>query len=147
MAKRISNCIRNWCASHEGTLVDGDDCGELRDLADRIDAEMVELPKGADGKPIHCGEELWADGSDGYKKRFLLLMRLDGDGRWALLFEGGTMCDPGIVTHEEPDSLERIADELEEWSEDNRVDGNAGIFSRAAYFAERIRRIAKESEE
>lgn len=118
----------------------------LRSTADRIDAETVELPQGADGKPIHCGEELWVDCADSYEKRHLLCMRLDGSGTWALMFNGGTMCDPSIVTHECPDSLERIADELEDLSEGNRVNGDTEVFARAADLAERIRKLAEGKE-
>nr|DAF71577.1 MAG TPA: hypothetical protein [Caudoviricetes sp.] len=115
-------------------------------VTDRIGAEMIELPKGEDGKPIHCGEELWVDCADSYEKRHLLCMRLDGSGTWALMFNGGTMCDPSIVTHECPDSLERIADELEDLSEDNRVNGDTEVFARAADLAERIRKLAEGKE-
>ena len=61
MAKKISNEIRRWCASHEGTLISIDDSDELRALIDRIDAEMVELPKDADGVLIHVGDKVYLD--------------------------------------------------------------------------------------
>lgn len=34
-------------------------CRKLRKLADRIDAEMVELPKDRDGVPIHVGDTVY----------------------------------------------------------------------------------------
>lgn len=44
----------------------------------------------------------------------------------------------------QPDSWERIADELEEWKEDNRVNGNGEVFFRAGDLADRIRRLAEK---
>lgn len=37
---------------------------ELRVLADRTDSEMVELPKDADGEPIHIGDVLYSSGNE-----------------------------------------------------------------------------------
>ena len=37
---------------------------ELRVLADRIDREMVELPKDAEGEPIHIGDVLYSSGNE-----------------------------------------------------------------------------------
>jgi hypothetical protein len=54
--------------------------------------------------------------------------------------------NPIYITHTSPDSFERIADELEEWSEDNRVNGDSEIFDRAADFSERIRKLAAKDE-
>lgn len=34
--EKISDGIRNLCAFNKGTLIDNDDCDELRTLADRI---------------------------------------------------------------------------------------------------------------
>ena len=53
---KISDELRKWCDESD---VDGGACDELRVLADRIDAEMVELPKDADGAPIHVGDTVW----------------------------------------------------------------------------------------
>ena len=65
----ISDEIRKWCASENDT-----ECGgfvtkvsfdELRALADRIDAEMVELPKDRDGEYIHIGDVMeWCDSGE-----------------------------------------------------------------------------------
>ena len=121
------------------------------DIADRIDAETVELPKDADGVPIHVGDTVYGgDGRAWHVKGISL-------GRWAKWVEGhvvhamgdsGQWRDlmPEWLTHELPDSLERIANELEEWSEDNRVNGDREVFDRAADFADRIRRLAERED-
>ena len=62
MAKKISDEIRNrfsidHCGS--GLLVSNSECDRLLALAGRIDAEMVELPKDADGEPIHVGDTVY----------------------------------------------------------------------------------------
>ena len=61
MAK-ISDEMREWCdkidPKREGFW-------NLRELADRIDAEMVELPKSADGEYIHIGDVMeWCDSGE-----------------------------------------------------------------------------------
>ena len=58
---RIGDELRKWC---DGADVDGSACDELRALADRIDREMVELPKDAGGEPIHIGDVLRSSGNE-----------------------------------------------------------------------------------
>lgn len=57
---KISDELRKWC---DGADVDGNACDELRVLADRIDREMMELPKDADGEPICVGDVLYSIGN------------------------------------------------------------------------------------
>ena len=132
----ISGEIHKWCAFNEDTFIDNDDCNELRALADRIDAEMVELPKDRDGVPIHVGDTVYPD--DGRKAevaRIQLSEREDSIGF--------TLCGdffalwPEDLTHTRPDSLEHIARDLEDWAEGN-------ISGSAQSFANRIRKLAKE---
>lgn len=59
---------------------------------------------------------------------------------------GGLGYEAGAAWHERPDSFKSIADELEEWSEDNAVDGNHEVFYRAGDFADRIRRLAAKED-
>lgn len=140
MAMRISDCIRNWCASKDGHFIDAIDCDELRDLADRIDREMAELPKDADGVPIHVGDLVY--GCTSHVKMTITELRIV-DSRWAVYVDGCTCRIYALdVTHACPDSLERIAQDMEDWSEDNRVNGDSEVFDRAADFAERIRKLA-----
>ena len=63
MAK-ISDEIRDWC-DFCGYIIDGGDIGKLRSLADRMDRELVELPKDADGEYIHIGDVMeWCDSGE-----------------------------------------------------------------------------------
>ena len=172
MAKRISDEIsdelRKWCESENGTGCGGG-CGgfitkkisdELREFADaevlsaiqisdlkhmakRIDAEMVELPKDRDGKPIHVGETVYGEDGKAWHVRGVVLcsasvterrfsVKAIGDsGQWRGL-------KPEWLTHERPDSWERIAYDLDDWTAvlaDCDVDA-------AHEFAERIRKLA-----
>lgn len=61
---KVSDKVREWCDRCCGDLIYKDDWDELRALADRIDAEMVELPKDADGEPIHIGDVLYSSGNE-----------------------------------------------------------------------------------
>lgn len=123
-----------------------DDYDELRYLADRIDAEMMELPRDRDGSPIHVGDTVYLD--DGRKAK---VTRIQLSEREHSI--GFTVCGdffalwPEDLTHTNPDSWERIANELEEWSEDNRVNGSGEVFYRARQLSDRIRRLAKREGE
>lgn len=89
---------------------------ELLALADRIDAEMVELPRDADGKPIHLGDTVYD--LDGYE-HMVVSLRLYGeeDPWWTVSIGMDVWVHPSCLTHERPDSLERIADELVEFAD------------------------------
>ena len=121
-------------------------------LADRIDAEMMELPRDRDGVPINVGDTVYGEDGRAWHVEGISL------GWWAKWVEGhvvhamgdsGQWRDlmPEWLTHERPDSWERIADELEEWSEDNRVNGDREVFDRARDFSERIRKLAEREGE
>lgn len=52
-------------------------------------------------------------------------------------------CHPAGITHECPDSLESIAQDLEDWAEANHWSVDKGdIFNSAQSFADRIRKLA-----
>lgn len=103
--KRISDseivCGRAWLA--------------LRELADRIDAEMVELPKDSDGVPIHVGDTVYLDSG-----RKATVNRIEfSHGEQIIHF---SVCgklfslSPEKLYHvspDSPDSLEVIADDIE----------------------------------
>ncbi len=101
MTMKISDEIRKWC---DGADVDGNACGELRDLADRIDSEMVELPKDADGVPIHVGDTVYLD--DG---RMACVTEIDFKRICEAIycFDGSKYeaHHPSLTTHERPDSF------------------------------------------
>ena len=132
-------------------LIDDEDLyprhiAELRRIADRIDAEMVELPRDRDGVPIHVSDPVF-----GFRTGDALFVS-------GILMRAGCVCvrvnhagkaddwytTPDAITHKRPDSLERIADELEGWSESNRVNGSGEVFYRASVLADRIRKLVKK---
>lgn len=104
----------------------------LYGIADRIDAEMVELPRDADGKPIHVGETMYGLRGRG---RMVVSLRLYGeeDPTWMVSMGTDACVHPSCLTHERQDSLERIADEIEKADVDGCTD-----------WADRIRKFAKE---
>lgn len=142
---KASDELREW-ASH-AMVNKHADVRELAAIADRIDREMLELPRDKDGVPIHVGDTVYtAGGSMGNVARICLMQNTV---HVKCGFSDGTIIEfcPADITHTRPDSLERIADELEEWSEYNRVNGSREVFDRASIFADRIRRLAKKEDE
>lgn len=140
----ISDELRRL-AHDEGVY--GDACVWLRDLADRIDAEMAELPRAADG-PIHLGDTVFTKDDPGtsWGVRYIELSR---DREPSIGIESGgvnTYRPPSCLTHECPDSWSCIADELDEWSEDSRVNGDGEVFDRARQFSDRIRKLAAKED-
>lgn len=131
----------NLCFGKNG--FNRDDFDKLRGLADRIDREMVELPKDKDGVPIHIGDTVY--GCRSGMKMTISELRMTANG-WSISTSRGYLTD-AEVTHGRLDSLERIADELEEWSDDNRANWSSDVSDRAAEFAHRIRKLAKKDEE
>ena len=114
---------------------------DLVSIADRIDAEMVELPKGADGKPIHIGDTVYDLNGD---RTMVHSLRLYSEEKptWLMVEDRwGVEMLPGKLTHERPDSWERIADDLDAWCDRTDVDGNSCGEPRE--LAERIRRLAE----
>ena len=128
---KISDELRNWCDDTYMGSVD-----DLYSLADRIDSEMVELPKDADGVPIHVGDTVW--GCRSGMKMTISELRMTTNG-WSISTSSGYLTD-AEVTHIRPDSLESIADELEAWCDDVDVDGDA--CGKPRDLADRIRRLA-----
>ena len=115
----------------------------LRRIADLIDHEMVELPKDADGVPIHVGDTVY--GCRSGMKMTISELRMTANG-WSISTSRGYLTD-AEVTHVRPDSLESIADELEGLSVDSMVSDTNLLSSCALGLAERIRRLAKKEDE
>lgn len=114
----------------------------LYKLSDRIDRELVELPKDADGVPIHVGDTVYtADGSEAYVARIDFVPDVHGV---ELRFPCGTISEyvPRYIYHTRTDSWESIAQGLEDWAEDNGFNGNNDVSSFALDFADRIRKLA-----
>lgn len=141
MAK-ISDEIRKWCAD-----LDSDDIlcttATLYTLADRIDRELVELPRDADGVPIHVGDTVW-DVDNGIEfTATSITLYASGVAKVDASCEGcHAHTSPSDFTHTHPDSWERIANELEAWCDSVDVDGDACDMPRD--LADRIRKLAKE---
>lgn len=135
MTSEISDELRS--------ITDTDDCDELRYLADRIDAEMVELPKSADEK-IWTGREVcfWTGATEGDRHEFNSLFYING--RWCIEDSNWQRYPAASVWCERPDSWERIADELLAWCDRADVDGDA--CDKPRNLADRIRKLAKEGE-
>ena len=108
---------------------------------DCIGAQMVELPRDADGKPIHLGDTVY--NHNGREREVTSLLRLQGKDcpMWMVSAGVDGYVSPRGLTHERPDSLERIADDLDAWCDLTDVDGNACVEPRE--LAERIRRLAE----
>ena len=113
---------------------------DLVSIADRIGAQMVELPRDADGKPIHLGDTVYNHNG---REREVTSLRLQGEDcpMWMVSAGVDGYVSPRGLTHERPDSLKRIADDLDAWCDLTDVDGNACGEPRE--LAERIRRLAE----
>lgn len=117
----------------------------FRNIADRIDAEMAELPRDKNGKPIRVGETVFAKDDPGtsWGVRYIELSR---DREPSIGIESGgvnTYRPPSCLTHERPDSLERIADEFDEWRFEHMHYLVADDLNDLGLFAERIRKLAE----
>ena len=137
----ISDEIRVWCDEAD---VDGDACYELRELADRIDDEMVELPKDRDGVPIHVGDEVYTPSGNVANVtsiRFHVMCSFHGGGGVSTTFS------PTDLSHTHHDSLGRIADELDEQAGSITKDGYTWQEGAIHDFADRIRKLAEKEGE
>lgn len=138
---KISDEIRNDFVC--GVGVDAVSYRKLLSIADRIDSEMMELPKDADGVPIHVGDTVYLE--DGRTAKVTRIgIGIDEDSICAIVYGDNSSFLPECSTHTKPDSLERIADELESWCDGADVDGDA--CEKPRDLADRIRRLAKEGE-
>lgn len=113
---------------------------KLEGIADHIDAEMVELPRDADGVPIHVGDTVY--GCRSGMKMTISELRMTANG-WSISTSRGYLTDAEL-THAQPDSWKLIADELEAWCDRVDVDGDA--CDKPRDIVERIRRLAKKDE-
>lgn len=144
MAK-ISDEIRKWCGICRDSCIDGDDCDKLRALADRIDAEMVELPRDRDGMPIHVGDTVYDKFGDGEEETVRSITLTSGTAAVTTVchgFKAGVR--PADLTHTRPDSLERIANELEGLSVDSS--DNYYVSTHCSNLADRIRKLAEKED-
>lgn len=140
---KISDEIRNDFVRGDG--VDVVSYRKLLSIADRIDSEMMELPKDADGVPIHVGDTVYLE--NGLIAIVDIVEFIQDFGVRIKCFNskyGYANRSPEEVAHERHDSLESIANELEAWCDGADVDGDA--CEKPRDLADRIRRLAKEGE-
>lgn len=152
--KKISDEIREWCNLPQAFSIP---CDELHELADRIDREMVELPRDKDGRevPLDTKELYDANGKKVNITSFAFFC--DAYGYWSYwkAHTPDTRCDDGMFYVDglhltPPDSFERIADDIEaaeDWCDKNG-EYETGITSveesTLREWADRIRKLAKE---
>lgn len=116
----------------------GDECGAkpLYYIDERAGSEMVELPKDADGIPIHVSDTV----------HFLVsgvatvVRELRLTDRWILLTDDGLKTETWAVTHKEIDSWERIAHDLETFYGLHHFVSKDDMYE----FADRIRKLAEK---
>lgn len=129
---KISDEIREWCDLVDvNDHVDVDALIRLRKLGNRIEYEMVELPKDKDGNPIHVGYTLYNFESGLEMRVEELRLRKE----WEILTNYGYTDKPTDLT--KTDSLKRIANEIENTNPANQY---------LREWADRIRKLAKEYE-
>lgn len=121
----------------------------FRNIADRIDAEMAELPRDRDGVPIRVDDTVYGEDGRAWHVRGVTIGEMSEDSRYTIRVTGDTgewrHYKPEWLTHERPDSWSRIADELDEWCDRTDVDGDACGELRA--LASRLRRLAEREDE
>lgn len=120
----------------------------FRDLADRIDDEMVELPRDKEGKPIHPGDIEYLIASGDICEIYTI--EINGGGAYVTAMVGGGTdhadvmdLDPRKLTHTMPDSLERIVGDIANFGINANIDNPTREF--LVKIQGRICQIAKEN--
>ena len=137
----ISDEIRDWCDTSKDSIIDFDEGNKLLDIADRINSEMIELPKSADGQ-IWTGREVcfWTSAEqEGYHNFSCVALR---DDKWYVEDVYGMDYEAESVWYERPDSLERIIDDIETFG--NEADINDATVEFLCKIQERICMLAKK---
>ena len=118
---------------------------EYERLADRIDQEMVELPRDRDGVPIHVGDVL-TDGEYTFRVDELAAF---GDGSWSIRNEDGNAWAACDVTHHHAPTVEDVLREFtdEVWNRccEGATASDSGIDELVAEYAAKLR-LAGEDE-
>lgn len=140
----ISDELREWAELQRKSIYTMRNAEKLDSIADRIDAEMVELPRDKDGVPIHVGDFVYLD--DG-RRACVTEIDIKDDREYIDCWDGSrhVACPPYGITHNRPDSWDLIADELEKWCDSADVDGDA--CGKPRDLVDRIRRLAERDEE
>lgn len=124
------------------------DVTPLYAIADRVDAEMVELPRGKDGKPIRVGDTVFGEDDKPWHVQSITIGELSTTPSRVIRALNGA-CErrylkPEWLTHKCPDSWAQIAYELDAWCDRTDVDGDACGEPRE--LARRIRRLAEKED-
>lgn len=106
---KISDAIREWC---DETDVGLNACTDLRVLANRIDREMVELPKDVDGVPIRIGDVVYGNLGVAWTVIGMILSEFG----WIVKMNNvPVLYEPDDLTHknpEPPDSWEKLEEDV-----------------------------------
>ena len=115
----------------------------MRELADRIDCETVELPKDADGIPIHIRDTVYTPkGSRAFVTEINLFEHITHI-KVRTSKEEHLEFYPAYISHRRPDSWERIAYDIETVVP---ID-DEGDERLSHELADRIRKLAKEGQQ
>lgn len=106
-------------------------------LADKIDG-MIELPKDKDGEFIHMGDAVQYCNNE-----YMHVNALYFTGEWSICTTNG-MFKPHDLSKRKPDSLERIADEIESACIVGDCDFVTVENKKLREFADRIRKLAEK---
>ena len=143
VAMKLEGIADHIDAEHERAMADA----ELAAAPTEAQLEewgYVELPKDADGVPIHVGDTVW--GCISGMQMAVHELRLTD--RWTISTDMGFIPKASAVTHVRLDSFERIADELDEQAGSLTKDGYTWQEDAIHDFADRIRKLAaKEGEQ
>lgn len=119
-------------------------------LADRIDNEMVELPKDADGVPIRIGDTVYTPKGS---KADVESIESNQDENSVVFIVRGKGFSHSHLSHTRPDSWERIAEDIEAaegWCDGKGAYGT-GVTSVSEStlreWADRIRKLAEKEGE
>lgn len=114
----------------------------IRALAEIIDEAMIECQLGADDMPIRPCQTVYMSSPDKSGECFVRSISFDADGPTVYVEREGelTAVMPEWLTHENPDGLGRIADDLDAWCD--RVDVDRDACGEPRELARRIRRLA-----
>ena len=122
--------------------MDEDTYNEMRELAKRIDREMVDLPKDRSGVPINVGDTVYSPNGDEFcaveiihTAEGICVKCKASDATFYRFFP----CD---ISHERLDSWKRIANELEGLSVDSS--DNYYVSTHCLKLADRIRKLSEK---
>lgn len=127
---KVSDELRNWfsidhCCS--GLLVSNSECGRLLALADRIDSEMVELPKDADDEYIHIGDVMeWCDSGE--------TLTVEGIGSDVLFYIDGENAEWTAARNKRHHHAPTVEDVLREFADE--MNQNLGMYTGEAIDAD-----------